>query len=414
MHSTDSADASQGSLLHQPKSVWAVAFASVIAFMGIGLVDPILPTLRSDLGATPSQISLLFTSYLFIMGAAMLVSGWVSSRLGPKRTLLAGLAMVVVFSAAAGMSGSIGEIVGFRAGWGLGNALFVGTALAVIVGAASGGINGAIILYESALGIGIATGPLVGGLLGEISWRGPFFGVSVLMAIAFVATVTLLGKVEAAPRHYGFWEPLAALKHRGLLVTAIIALFYNVGFFTLLAYAPYPMEMSALQLGWVFFGWGLLVAISSVWLAPHAQRWIGTARSLVVINLALTALMVVMALCIGSPGVLAACVVVSGVFSGTANTLVTQTVMSISPVDRPIASAGYSFVRFMGGAIAPLIASQLAERIAPAAAFWFGASGFLLAAVVCVVAVGVLRGADKPVAARNAEDATAFAEAAAD
>ena len=88
--------------------------------------------------------------------------------------------------------------------------------------------------------------------------------------------------------------------------------------------------------------------------------------------------------------------------------------MSISPVDRPIASAGYSFVRFMGGAIAPLIASQLAERIAPAAAFWFGATGFLLAAVVCMVAVGVLRGADKSVAARNAEDATAFAEAAAD
>src|SRR3954469_19769345 len=140
-HPLSSHHSSSPPLLHQPKSVWAVAFASVIAFMGIGLVDPILPTLRSDLGATPSQISLLFTSYLFIMGAAMLVSGWVSSRLGPKRTLLAGLAMVVVFSAAAGMSGSIGEIVGFRAGWGLGNALFVGTALAVIVGAASGGIS---------------------------------------------------------------------------------------------------------------------------------------------------------------------------------------------------------------------------------------------------------------------------------
>ena len=152
----------------------------------------------------------------------------------------------------------------------------------------------------------------------------------------------------------------------------------------------------------MFFGWGLLVAISSVWLAPHAQRWIGTARSLVVINLALTALMVVMALCIGSPGVLAACVVVSGHLLRHARThWSTQTVMSISPVDRPIASAGYSFVRFMGGAIAPLIASQLAERIAPAAAFWFGAGGFLLAAVVCVAAVGVLRGADKPVAARQ-------------
>ena len=41
-------------------------------------------------------------------------------------------------------------------------------------------------LYETALGVGIATGPLLGGLLGNISWRGPFFGVAVLMGIWFV------------------------------------------------------------------------------------------------------------------------------------------------------------------------------------------------------------------------------------
>jgi MFS family permease len=41
----------------------------------------------------------------------------------------------------------------------------------------------------TALGIGIALGPLVGGELGGISWRGPFFGVSVLMTISLVATL---------------------------------------------------------------------------------------------------------------------------------------------------------------------------------------------------------------------------------
>ena len=397
--------------------MWAVAFACVIAFMGIGLVDPILPTLRNDLHATPSQISLLFTSYLFIMAIAMVLSGWVSSRLGPKRTLLAGLALVIVFSALAGSSNTVGAIVGFRAGWGLGNALFVGTALAVIVGAASGGIGGAIILYESALGIGIATGPLVGGLLGEISWRGPFFGVATLMALALIATMVLLGEVEPARRHYGFLEPFKALRHRGLLITALIALFYNVGFFTLLAYAPYPMEMSALGLGWVFFGWGVLVAISSVWVAPRAQRMIGTRTSLVVIMGALTVILVVMALGIGSPAVLASCVVISGFFSGTANTLITQTVMVIAPVDRPVASAGYSFVRFMGGAIAPVIATKLAEKVTPAAAFWFGAAGFVVAAVIAISVVRVLAPVDAPAAAgvpADADEATALAEASAD
>jgi MFS transporter, ACDE family, multidrug resistance protein len=75
----------------QPKPVWAVAFASVVALMGIGLVDPILKPIADTLHATSSQVLLLFTSYLAVMGVAMLVTGVVSSRIGPKNTLLIGL-----------------------------------------------------------------------------------------------------------------------------------------------------------------------------------------------------------------------------------------------------------------------------------------------------------------------------------
>ena len=170
------------SILKQPRAVWAVAFACVIAFMGIGLVDPILKPIADQLDATPSQVSLLFTSYMAVIGVAMLITGVVSSRIGAKRTLLSGLVLIIIFSALAGSSNSIGAIVGFRAGWGLGNALFIATALATIVSAASGSVAQAIILFEAALGLGIAAGPLVGGQLGSISWRGPFFGVAVLMA----------------------------------------------------------------------------------------------------------------------------------------------------------------------------------------------------------------------------------------
>src|SRR5438309_11640237 len=85
----------------QPKAVFAVAFACVVSFMGIGLVDPILPALASQLHATPSQTTLLFTSYLVVTAVAMLGTGWVSSRLGPKRTLITGLTIIVAFSALA-------------------------------------------------------------------------------------------------------------------------------------------------------------------------------------------------------------------------------------------------------------------------------------------------------------------------
>src|SRR4029453_11564731 len=96
----------------QPKAVYAVAFACVVSFMGIGLVDPILPALSSQLDATPRQVTLLFTSYLVVTAVAMLGTNWVSSRLGAKRTLITGLVVIVVFAALAGLSGSIDGIVG--------------------------------------------------------------------------------------------------------------------------------------------------------------------------------------------------------------------------------------------------------------------------------------------------------------
>src|SRR6195256_3598004 len=91
---------SVASPFRQPKAVWAVAFACVVSFMGIGLVDPILPALAQQLHASRSQVSLLFTSYLVVTAVAMLVTGWVSSRIGAKRTLIVGLVLIVAFSLA--------------------------------------------------------------------------------------------------------------------------------------------------------------------------------------------------------------------------------------------------------------------------------------------------------------------------
>jgi MFS family permease/nucleotide-binding universal stress UspA family protein len=379
----------------QPKAVFAVAFACVVSFMGIGLVDPILPAISHDLHATPSQVTLLFTSYLVVTAVAMLITGWVSSRIGAKRTLLAGLALIVAFSALAGASGSIGGIVGFRAGWGIGNALFIATSLAVIVASASGGFIGAIVLYETALGVGIAVGPLLGGLLGEVSWRGPFYGVAVLMAVALLATLVLVKPMALPARRTGITEPLRALRHRGLLIMSLTALCYNWAFFTVLGYAPFPMNLSAIHLGLVFTGWGVLVALFSVFGAPWLQSRLGIARTLYA-NLALFAVVVlVIAVWTTNPTVLIVAVIVAGIFIGVNNTVTTQAVMTVAPVERPVASAAYGFVRFIGGGLAPYAAGKLVESTNIHVPFFIGAGALVLGIGILSTAHGLLGQAEQ-------------------
>jgi MFS family permease len=378
----------------QPRTVWSVAFACVISFMGIGLVDPILKPIADQLGAGPSQVSLLFTSYMAVMGIAMLGTGWVSSRIGAKRTLLLGLVLIIAGSAFAGMQDTVGGIVAFRALWGLGNALFIATALATIVNAAAGSVGQAIVLYEAALGVGIAAGPLLGGWLGSISWRLPFFGVAALMVIAVTATALTLPPSERAAQPSSITAPLRALGHRGLLTVGVTALLYNFGFFTLLAFTPFPLAMGAQQIGAIFFGWGVLLAVTSVFVAPRLQRRFGTLRGLVGALGGFALILAVMGLGASHKPVLVIGVILSGAFLGVNNTLVTETVMKISPVPRGVASAAYSFVRFGGGAVAPWLAGTLGERSIHVP-FWVGSGAVVLAIVVLLTAAGPLRSLDE-------------------
>ncbi|WP_206516751.1 MFS transporter [Brachybacterium saurashtrense] len=378
----------------QPTSVWAIAFAATVSFMGIGLVDPILPAISEQLDASPSQAMLLFTSYLVVTAIAMFFTSWFASRAGVKRTLLVGLALVVVFAALAATAGSVGEIIGLRAGWGLGNALFISTALAAIVGATTGPSAGAIILYETALGIGLAIGPLLGGLLGSVSWRAPFAGTAVLMGVGFLA-ITLLLQREQRPARVSPLASLRALAHPALRTLALTAIFYNLAFFVLLAYSPFPLEAAAaahgtefgaLGLGGVFFGWGVALAITSVFAAPQLTRRLGLVPTLLVTLGLLTVLMVALALFHGSMAGMIALIVGGGLLLGIMNTALTETVMEATDLPRGVASSAYSGVRFLGGAVAPAVAGPLAAATTAGAPYLLAAASLVLA--IAMLAIG--------------------------
>lgn len=396
------------SVWRQPAQVWAVAFACVVAFMGIGLVDPILPAIAESLEATPVETELLFTSYLLVTGLAMLVTSWISSRIGAKATLLVGLGLIVVFAFLCAISGSVDAVIGFRAGWGLGNALFISTALATIVGAASGGSSAAIVLYEAALGLGIAVGPLLGGILGEQSWRGPFFGVVALMAIAFIAVLVMLRGPGEKRTPVKFSAPFTALRRPALAILAVAALFYNIGFFVLLAFSPFPLGFGAMGIGLTFFGWGVALAITSVWVAPVLMRRMPRTHVILTVLPLLAVDLVVAGLVVAEPAALVVCIIVGGLLLGVMNTVLTEAVMEATDLPRSVASSAYSAVRFLGGAMAPPIAALLWHLFSATVPYLFAAAAVLLAALTILLGRKVLAHIDDEPGDVVTEDAAAI------
>lgn len=367
-------------IFDQPRAVWATAFAATVGFMSIGLVDPILTSIAGGLSATPAQVSLLFTSYFFVTSSMMLVTGWVSSRLGSRATLLVGSALIVFFSALAGISASVTELVLFRAGWGLGNAFFVVTALSVLVAVTRGGTGRAVLYYEAAIGLGMSGGPLLGALLGSWSWRWPFFGTATLMAIGLVSIALFLPKLPRPTQRIALSAPLVALRHPGLLTVSTSAFFYYYAFFTVLAFAPFVMDMSPSAVGGVFCGWGLLLAAFSVLVAPRVEARFGLVPVMTVCLAMMAGLLIVMG--IASPVVVAACVILSGALMGVCNTLFTELALEISDAPRPVASAGYNFLRWFAGVIAPFAAPKIAETLGTGAAFAVAAAATLAGPVI--------------------------------
>ena len=387
----------------QPRSVWVVAFAAVIAFMGIGLVDPILLSIAEGLHATPIQVTLLFASYLVVQVLAMLFTGSIASRFGGKATMVAGLALIVVFAGSCAAAGSIGQLVALRAFWGLGNALFIATALSTIVAAAAGGQTAAILLYEAALGLGISSGPLAGAVLGNISWRGPFLGTSVLMLVALVLTALMLQRDRPRTRtRTSMKAPFQALRDRRLLLVGLAAMLYTYGFFTVLAWTPFVLGYGPFAVGAIFFGWGLMVAVCGVIVGPRLAARLGE-RNATMLALASYALLLVVFIW-GSRPLIVAATVVSGMASGCLNTFLTGMAMSVSDAPRPVASAGYNFLRWLGGAAAAILVGHLAV--------WGHSlrAPFVVAAVLGVVPVVLMYAGREPNPRRVPQEAVALGE----
>lgn len=340
---------------------YVTVFAAFLAFMGIGVVDPLLPIIAKSIGASSWQVEMLFTAYILTMACMMLISGIISNKLGDKKVIVIGLALVTIFSFLCGNSGGISELSIFRAGWGLGNSLFFATGMILLI-AFTPDTNVAIGMYEGSMGLGMAVGPLLGGFLGSKSWRYPFFATSFLILIALILVVLFVYEPQKKIKRKvaGGKELLNLIKFGPFLSVAVSSMCYFYSFFVILAYGPLVIKLSAVQLGFVYFGWGLMLALGSAVLSHNIENKFSP-KDVLPWSLTIFFVILIGLFLVDISAVKITLIILSGLVSGLNNALFTSYAMEISPYERGITSGAYNFVRWFGAAIAPVLSGILGK-----------------------------------------------------
>src|SRR5919109_723141 len=141
------------------------------------IVNVALPTLVRDLDASTTQLEWIVDAYNLMFAALVLAAGNLGDRVGRKGVLLAGLGVFGLATIAGGLGNSPGQLIAARAVMGLGAALIFPATLSLLTNVFTERRERAraIGLWGATTGVGIATGPIVGGWLLEQFWWGSVF-----------------------------------------------------------------------------------------------------------------------------------------------------------------------------------------------------------------------------------------------
>jgi EmrB/QacA subfamily drug resistance transporter len=210
-----------------PRAALVVLCASVLIInLDNTILNVALPTLVRDLHATSSELQWIVDSYAMVFAGLLFVGGSLADRFGRKRFFFIGLTVFGLGSISAAFSGSVDVLITCRGVMGAGAALTIPSTLSIINDVFRDPVARAkaIGTWAGTIGLGIAIGPIAGGLLLSRFWWGSIFLVNVPICVAALIGATVLvpdSKNPAADRP----DPAGALLSiagLGLLLWAII------------------------------------------------------------------------------------------------------------------------------------------------------------------------------------------------
>jgi EmrB/QacA subfamily drug resistance transporter len=187
---------------------WAILGVLVISLLVVVLDNTVLNVAlriiadpERGLGATQSQLEWAINSYTLVFAGLLFTAGILADRLGRRITLITGLVLFGIASLISTYAGTPDQLIAARALMGLGAAAVMPATLSIIANVFEPRERGrAIGVWAGAVGLGVAIGPIVGGLLLEHFWWGSVFLINVPIVIAGVVLVAVLVPESRDPK----------------------------------------------------------------------------------------------------------------------------------------------------------------------------------------------------------------------
>jgi EmrB/QacA subfamily drug resistance transporter len=197
----------------------------VIVGLDNTIVNVALPSIQRELHASVSGLQWVISGYTMVLASFLVLAGSTGDRLGRRSTFQAGLATFTVGSLLCSLAPSLGWLVAFRMVQAVGGSMLNPVAMSIIVNTFTDRAERAraIGVWGAAIGVSLALGPVVGGLLiASVGWRGIFW-VNIPVGVAAIVLTAVFVPESKAP-HPRRLDPLGQV----LVIVILASLVYGI------------------------------------------------------------------------------------------------------------------------------------------------------------------------------------------